>query len=241
MKAGSYRIRFPECGRREAEAVIVNTAGGVAGGDDFSVSIAAEAGARLSVTTAAAEKVYRAIAAAGADERARCRRRRARPCAGCRRKRSCSTRRGCTAASMSILSDGASLLLAEAVMFGRTAMDESVQQRRTGRSLAHPPRRPAGLCRDAPAAAARSTRCWRGRRPATARSRSRPSSLRPATTAWSRRVRTSLEGCGSEAAISAWNGIAVVRLCAGDAALLRRDLVSVLNAAGGALPRLWTN
>ncbi len=62
-KTGRYRVRFPDTDGDGSEAVIVNTAGGVAGGDDFSVSIAAEAGTRLSVTTAAAEKVYRAIAA----------------------------------------------------------------------------------------------------------------------------------------------------------------------------------
>ena len=60
-EAGSYRIRFPNLSGLEAEAVILNTAGGVAGGDDFSISIAGRSGARLAVTTAAAEKVYRAI------------------------------------------------------------------------------------------------------------------------------------------------------------------------------------
>ena len=55
------------------------------------------------------------------------------------------------------------------------------------------------------------------------------------------RVRQALEGCAAEAAISAWNGIAVARLCSADAARLRRDLIATLEAAGGALPRLWTN
>ncbi len=40
-ESGSYRIRFPNTDGLESEAVIVNTAGGVAGGDDFGVSIAA--------------------------------------------------------------------------------------------------------------------------------------------------------------------------------------------------------
>ena len=47
-----------------------------------------------------------------------------------------------------------------------------------------------------------------------------------------------LEG---EVGASAWNGIAVVRLCASDAAALRRDLVHVMTALRGVLPRLWTN
>ena len=40
--------------------VFVNTAGGIAGGDRFDIDIAAGEGARLTLTTAAAEKVYRA-------------------------------------------------------------------------------------------------------------------------------------------------------------------------------------
>ena len=40
--------------------MFVNTAGGVAGGDRFDIDIAAGEGSRLAVTTAAAEKIYRA-------------------------------------------------------------------------------------------------------------------------------------------------------------------------------------
>jgi urease accessory protein len=39
--------------------------------------------------------------------------------------------------------------------------------------------------------------------------------------------------------ISAWNGIAVARLCAADGAALRNDLVNVLAALSVPLPRLW--
>ena len=45
-----------------------------------------------------------------------------------------------------------------------------------------------------------------------------------------------------EVGASAWNGFAVVRLCAADGAALRHDLVAVLGALrGAALPRLWLN
>jgi urease accessory protein len=44
-----------------------------------------------------------------------------------------------------------------------------------------------------------------------------------------------------EVGISAWNGIAVARLCARDGAALRRDLTAVLAALGQPLPRLWLN
>jgi urease accessory protein len=45
-----------------------------------------------------------------------------------------------------------------------------------------------------------------------------------------------------EVAASAWKGMLLIRLCAGDGAALRHDLVAVLNAVrSGALPRLWLN
>jgi urease accessory protein len=45
-----------------------------------------------------------------------------------------------------------------------------------------------------------------------------------------------------EVGISAWNGIAVARLCAASGAALRHDLAALLTAVRGApLPRLWTN
>ena len=44
-----------------------------------------------------------------------------------------------------------------------------------------------------------------------------------------------------EVGASAWNGLAAVRLCARDGAALRHDLVHVMTAVRGSLPRLWTN
>src|SRR6202158_283369 len=58
---GSLRVRCPGPPAGELEAVIVNTAGGVAGGDRFTLDVMVEPGARLVVTTAAAEKVYRTL------------------------------------------------------------------------------------------------------------------------------------------------------------------------------------
>ena len=59
-ESGSLRVRFPSPEDDGLSAVFVNTAGGVAGGDRFDVEIAAHEGARLTLTTAAAEKIYRA-------------------------------------------------------------------------------------------------------------------------------------------------------------------------------------
>src|ERR1700760_4261128 len=60
LESGSLRVRFPSPEARGLSAVFVNTAGGVAGGDRFGIEIATGEGSRLAVTTAAAEKVYRA-------------------------------------------------------------------------------------------------------------------------------------------------------------------------------------
>src|ERR1700686_2458028 len=59
-ESGSLRVRFPSPEADGLSAVFVNTAGGIAGGDRFDIDIAAAEGSRLAVTTAAAEKVYRA-------------------------------------------------------------------------------------------------------------------------------------------------------------------------------------
>src|SRR3981189_2708800 len=59
-ESGSLRVRFPSPEAEGLSAVFVNTAGGIAGGDRFDIDIATGEGSRLAVTTAAAEKVYRA-------------------------------------------------------------------------------------------------------------------------------------------------------------------------------------
>ena len=61
------RVLFPRTGDdRAQEAVLVNTSGGVAGGDHLQLSVTALSGASIAVTTQAAEKIYRAL-----DESAR--------------------------------------------------------------------------------------------------------------------------------------------------------------------------
>jgi urease accessory protein len=56
------RIMFPrDIGGAVEEAVLVNTAGGVAGGDRLEIAVTALANASIAVTSQAAEKVYRAL------------------------------------------------------------------------------------------------------------------------------------------------------------------------------------
>ena len=59
-ESGSLRVRFPSPEADGLSGVFVNTAGGIAGGDRFDIDIVAGEGTALALTTAAAEKVYRA-------------------------------------------------------------------------------------------------------------------------------------------------------------------------------------
>ena len=55
------------------------------------------------------------------------------------------------------------------------------------------------------------------------------------------RLREAADSFSGEVGISAWNGFAMARFCAQDAARLRADMMAVLARTGAALPRLWLN
>jgi urease accessory protein len=217
---GPLRLRCPGPVATELEAVIVNTAGGVAGGDRLTFEIAVGAGARLVVTTAAAEKIYRTLKPAatigvrldvGADA----------ALAWLPQETILFDRARLSRTIDVDLAEDARLLLAEAIVFGRSGMGEAVNEcrlldrwrlRREGR-LIH-----AEALRLATVLAV------------------------PGDEATAARVRALAGDFRGEVAISAWNGFAVVRLCAADGALLRHDLIAVLTALRERpLPRLWLN
>src|ERR1700722_3471458 len=239
-ESGSLRVRFPSPEADGLSAVFVNTAGGVAGGDRFEIDIAAGEGARLTLTTAAAEKIYRAEsnpaqldislrAAAGAHlswvpqetilfDRARVSRR------------------------IDIdLAETASLLLCEIVVFGRAAMGERMQSgefvdrwriRRGGRLVFAETVRLDG---DIGAKLTHPAIAKGGVAIGTAL-------IMPGDEALVESIRTLSETFGGEVGISTWNGFAMARFCAQDASRLRADIVAVLGrASGSALPRLWLN
>jgi len=58
--SGSLKCLFPRRDRPAVEAVVINTAGGITGGDRFEVSGKAAPGTALTITTQAAERAYRA-------------------------------------------------------------------------------------------------------------------------------------------------------------------------------------
>ena len=237
---GSLRVRFPGPASAELEAVIVNTAGGVAGGDRFALDVTVEPGARLVVTTAAAEKVYRTLEpdatidvrlAVGATS----------SLAWLPRETILFNRARLRRTINIDLAEDARLLLAEAIVFGRSGMGEAVDAagvfdrwhlRRGGR-LIH-----AEAMRLDGAVAAKLAQ------PAVANGGVAVATVLvvPADEAVAAGIRALDDHFLGEVGVSAWNGLAVVRLCAADGAALRHDLVAVLTAVhNGSLPRLWLN
>lgn len=59
-QSGSMKLVFPRTHRADCEVILVNTAGGITGGDRFALDITVGQGATLSLTTQAAERAYRA-------------------------------------------------------------------------------------------------------------------------------------------------------------------------------------
>jgi urease accessory protein len=234
---GPLRVRFPGTGGGNLEAMIVNTAGGIAGGDRHDLDVIAGEGARLAVTTAAAEKVYRSL---GADSEIHVTLQVARAAElGWFPQETILFDRSRLSRRIEIdIAEGGSLVLAEAVVFGRSAMGEIVRSgwlrdrwrvRCGGKLVFAETLLLDGLIADK-----------LGESSIGAGSVAIGTVLAlPGSDAAVQRVR---EGSYSgEVAVSAWNGLAVARLCAKDSAVLRADIATTVAALGGKLPRLWLN
>jgi urease accessory protein len=232
---GSLRVRFPNAAAEALEAVIVNTGGGMTGGDRFAIEIALGAGGRLVAGTAAAEKIYRSTGpdaemtvrlTVGAGGRLAWLPQETILFDGARLRRRIDID----------LATDAALVMAEAVVFGRAAMGETVTEglfsdrwrlRRDGRLVFAD----AALIDGAIAAKLAETAVAAG-------------GIALATVLVAPGGETELAAVreldfAGEAGISSWNGIAVARLVARDGATLRHDLIAVLSALGQAVPRLW--
>ncbi len=240
-EAGSLRVRFPNSeDASQLDAVIVNTAGGMTGGDRFDIEVDIGAGARLCLTSAAAEKVYRSLGpdtqigvklAVGHDaalawlpqetilfDRARLRR------------------------TIDLdLARGAGVLLAEAVVFGRSAMGEAVacghlfdrwRVRVDGELVfAETTKLEDAVAQQLAEAAV------------AAKGTAIASVLKlPGDNEAVAAVRAMQPSFIGDVGVSSWNGLALARLVAPNGSALRHDLLSVLITWGdGKLPRLWLN
>ena len=239
-ESGSLRVRFPSPEADGLSAVFVNTAGGLAGGDCFDVAIAVGESSRLAVTTAAAEKVYRAEGASAQLDIA------LKAAAGARLdwlpQETILFDQARLSRRIDIeLAETASLLLCEIVVFGRAAMGERMRRgqfvdrwrlRRGGRLVFAETVRLGG---DIGAKLDQVAIAKGGVAIGSAL-------IVPGDEALVERIRALSDSFGSEVGLSAWNGFAMARFCAQDAARLRADMMAVLGcASGSALPRLWLN
>lgn len=229
---GSSRLRVPP---GSSEAIIINTAGGLAGGDQAGIELVARAGASLTATTQAAERVYRSLGPAATVTQ------------------SFTVEKGARLLWLpheTIMYDGASLhrsinvevgsggwfLGLESTVYGRTAMGEAIA------SLHH-----SEDWRVTRSNALVHAEAWRlaGGLPASratlAGNLAMATLVLIADDAESRlpKVRQALEQAG---AASAWNGKLVARLMAADGFTLRKQLNRLVSAMVQAhvLPKVWT-
>lgn len=237
---GSLRVRFPSPEQQGLSAVFVNTAGGIAGGDRFEIEICTREEAHLTVTTAAAEKLYRSH---GPESRVNIN---LRADTGSRLawlpQETILFDQARVSRSINIdLAESASLLLCEIVVFGRAAMSETMTQgsftdrwrmRRGGKLVfAETIRLDGDIARKFVNRAVLNGGAAIG-----------TALIVPGDEVIVGRIRELSDRFGGEVGVSAWNGFAMVRFCAQDAAKLRADMMMVLGQVSPAgLPRLWLN
>lgn len=239
-ESGPLRLRLPTIREGAPEGVVVNTAGGLACGDDMEVSAEIGEGAALVLTAAAAEKAYRStgpttrvatrltVEAGGTIEwlpqetilydRARLHRR------------------------LDVdLHPSASALLLEAIVFGREAHGETVREgsfrdvwrvRRGGRLVFAESVRLEGAIADR---LARPAIGGGNRALATLIHVSPDAELRL------EEAREHLAGSAAECGATAFGGLLVVRWLAPTIGALRRDVARFMTAyRGRPLPRVWS-
>jgi urease accessory protein len=238
-ESGSLRVRFPSPEDHGLSAMFVNTAGGAAGGDRFDIDIAAAEGTSLTVTTAAAEKVYRSHGPAAEINIA------LKADAGAHLswlpQETILFDQARTERRIDIdLADSATLLLCEIVVFGRAAMGEVMRSgsfsdrwrlRRGGRLVfAENVRLDGDIAAKLAQPAIGNGAVAIG-----------TALIMPGSEVLLERLREATDGFGGEVGLSCWNGFAMARFCAQDAAKLRADMMAVLGRSGAALPRMWLN
>jgi urease accessory protein len=238
FETGGLRWRFPRSSS-PCEAAMVNTGGGVAGGDSYSVSLTLSDGAEVEATTPSAERIYRSNGPAASIATRLTLASRARlfwlpqetlifEGARLERRLELDT------------SDEATFIVAETLVFGRLSMGESRidatlrdswRVRRDGRLVFADETRlehaGATLERKAVGAGARAL--------------STIVASAPDIEARLPNLRAALDAAGSdiESGASAFERLIVVRLLAASSDRLRAALVASIVALGGRKPRLW--
>lgn len=237
-QSGAAKVRFPHRpAENPPEAVLINTAGGLTGGDRMAVSIDLAAACRAVATSQACEKIYRSsegpaeihtALTLGAGARLDWLPQETILFDGARLSRRLEAD----------LAAGAELLAIEALIFGRTAHGEMVRSgffadrwriRRDGRLVFAD-----DLSFD-----------WTDadllRRSATLDSAAAMATVLFVSAEPERRLDAARAIVGEAGGVSAWNGKLVARIVAPSGLALRRTLIPLLAALrdGASLPKLW--
>ena len=237
-QSGCAKVLLPQRFAPVPEAVFINTSGGVTGGDRLAYAASVEEGAALTVTTQAAERIYRASAGEaniintltlGEGGQMAWLPQETILFEGAALKRQLNVKMG----------ESASLLAVETLVLGRKAMGETLHAaklsdqwriRRGGRLIY------ADAMRfSEPALETQSAGTLNGHRALATLVYVAPDAEDRVSS-----VRARLQYEGVEAAASAWNGQLVVRFLAKDAQPLRTALTSFLTEFRGCtLPSVW--
>jgi urease accessory protein len=242
-QTGCLKARFPRpAADGWIDVTMLNTSGGVAGGDRLSAAFELGEGTSATLTSQAAERFYRALP--GSDPATL--RNRIHVAAGASAEwlpqdsilfDRCAVDRRLEVE----LADDSCFLGIEALVFGRAAMGERVAQawlrdairiRRGGQWLLHESVRLDGAVdmalQRAPIAAG-------------ARAVATLVHVAPNAEAGLEPIRAALAEAPVEAGASAWNGMLVARILAPDASDLRRTVILALSVLRGSrpLPRVW--
>lgn len=236
-EAGGYRLKFPKA--PGCEAVLINTGGGMTGGDRLDVSLTLDAQAEAVLTTQSAEKIYRSDGAAAEiavdvqlAEGARLSwlPQEAILFSGSRLRRRLKA----------AMAADATLTLAESVVFGRVASGETLGdglfddrwEIRRGGCLVFA----EAVRLDGPLAATLNRPALGG----GARAVAAVLHLAPDAESRLEEARAALENAQSDCGASAWNGMLCVRFAAESPAVLRADMAAFLSGfQSGPLPRVW--
>jgi urease accessory protein len=239
-QSGSAKLRFPRAPSGDPfTAVLINTAGGITGGDRFSWSVAVGANASATVAGQTAERIYRRTAGDAVVETV----------LGVAEGGSLdwlpqetilfdrsSLKRTLTAD----IASSARLLAVESVVLGRTAMGETIRDvtvrdswriRRDGRLVFADGLRFDGDTTLTLAGAATGN---------GAHALATVVLVAPEAESAIDRARAALIENRSEAGVSAWNGMLVARLIAIDGQALRADVIRLIETLRGLpMPRVW--
>jgi urease accessory protein len=237
-ESGGYRVRFPNAGDA-CEGVLINTGGGMAGGDRMRIELELVDGAEAVFTTQAAEKIYRSEGveaeveiklAFGSGSRLAWLPQEQILFDGARVRRVLEVE----------MTAGATLLLCESVVFGRLAKGETLCEggyrdrwrvRRDRRLVfAEEIRLDGAIAETMACAAVGGGAC------------ALATLLYVSPDAEARRepARAAIDGARAECGVSAWDGMLVARFLSPDPQALRADLVRFLESFRGApMPRSW--